>query len=298
MTDLPDPPIPADVNCKGLPYMPLKVVELMESDLAELSSGMEFKAAVLLWCKSWVQVPAGSLPNDDRRLSKYAGVSIEQFDEIKSMALRGWIACNDGNIYHPIICDLALTAWKTRKKNSENAIARWAGENRKNAVASKTDASAPDNSSGRTEKPMRSDMQGKVREEKVRESPLTPQTNAIASKRPKPSELIFVSEIGGNKFEIPLSDMLADLSAEFPVTRPGDEAQRKKEAWFISVGVLRCLGLDEKAARTVIGEMTRKHDFLAEEIEKAAVRTWTGKPGSAKPYFVSVCERIANERRN
>lgn len=299
MTNLPDPPIPADVSCKGLPYMPLKVVELMESDLAELSSGTEFKAAVLLWCKSWVQVPAGSLPNDDRRLAKYAGVSLEQFDEIKSMALRGWIACSDGNIYHPIICDLALAAWKTRKTNQANATARWATETRKNAIAN---AAAPLDPSGRTEKPMRTDMQVKVREGKVREeSPKPPNsTDAIASKptRPKPSDLIFEVFVGENKFDISLDDMLADLTNEKPVQRIVSAAQRKSEARFISVGILRCLGADPEVAVKTVAQAVSNFDLSPEELEKSALQAWAGRPGRPIPYFASVCERIAAERRN
>jgi hypothetical protein len=293
MDVLPDPPIPSDVNCVGLPYMPLKVGELLESDLAELSSGIEFKAAVLLWCKSWTQVPAGSLPHDDRRLAKWSGVSIEEFELIRPMALRGWIACNDGKIYHPIICDLALAAWKTRKKNSENAIARWAGETRKNAVASDSRASASENGSDRKPKP----MQGKVREEKVREeSPLPPKP----ARETLDSIIIREAQVGEKLIPLTLRECLEAEEA-------GDnrnpayalpEKIRSAEVWGMAKGILRVHGLDEKAAGILVGEMSKKHGMDADEVARAAVIIWRSAPRSAKPYFVSVCERIAAERRN
>lgn len=293
MIELPDPPIPSEVDCVGLPYMPLKVTSLLNSDLRDLSTGAEFKAAVILWCQSWTEAPAGSLPDSDRKLAAFIGVSLDEFSGLKNMALHGWIKCNDGRFYHPIICDLALVAFKNRRKQSENSAKRWAKENGPK-IPSKPNPHpmVDDEASRRMPKP----MQGKVREGKVRESPLPPIADAVGSKRPRPSELIFVSEINGQKFDVPLADMLDDLASG--AQRKITEDQRKKEAWFISVGVLRCLGVDEKAARTVIGEMSRKHDFLAEEVEQAALAVWNAKPNSAKPYFVSVCERIAAERRN
>jgi hypothetical protein len=51
--------------------MPMDVVRLLDSDLFALSTGDEFKAALALWCKAWLQVPAASLPDDDRVLAIY-----------------------------------------------------------------------------------------------------------------------------------------------------------------------------------------------------------------------------------
>ncbi|WP_236577873.1 YdaU family protein [Burkholderia glumae] len=53
--------------------MPLDVVRLRDSDIAALSSADEFRSAVMLWCASWHQVPAASLPDDDRVLAQLAG---------------------------------------------------------------------------------------------------------------------------------------------------------------------------------------------------------------------------------
>lgn len=145
-TNLPailEPLTPADCDCRGLPYMPLEAARLLDSDLVALSTGDEFKAALILWCKSWSQTPASSLPDDDRILAKWAGVSIGEWKTLKEMALRGWLRCSDGRLYHPVIADLALTAYGKRQGQAKRAQGRWDAERaRKAAIA------VPDQSGG------------------------------------------------------------------------------------------------------------------------------------------------------
>jgi len=111
--DLPDPPIDADVDLRGLPWMRLDVLRLMDSDLFALSTGDEFKAAVALWCKSWHQQPAGSLPTDDRVLAHLSGAG-PRWAKVKEMALRGWSLASDGRLYHEVITAQVLIAWDER----------------------------------------------------------------------------------------------------------------------------------------------------------------------------------------
>lgn len=73
VTGKPAPLVPVEVDLRGMPFMPLDVARLRDSDLAIEASGDEFRAAVLLWCASWNQVPAGSLPNAEQALAAYAG---------------------------------------------------------------------------------------------------------------------------------------------------------------------------------------------------------------------------------
>lgn len=103
--------------------MPLDVVRLLDSDLFALSSGEEFKAAVSLWCKSWLQVPAASLPDDDRILAALSGLGrdIKAWIEVKDMAMRGFTLCSDGRWYHDVIAIKACEAWKSRLKQREKS---------------------------------------------------------------------------------------------------------------------------------------------------------------------------------
>jgi len=124
MNDLPDPLTPADCDLRGLPFMHLDVVRLMDSDLFALSTGDEFKAAVALWCKSWLQVPAASLPDDDRVLAHLSSAGT-RWKKLKSMALRGWVKCSDGRLYHPTVAEKALSGWKARIAQRDRAAKRW-----------------------------------------------------------------------------------------------------------------------------------------------------------------------------
>ena len=72
-TRLPDPLIAAEVDLRDFQFLPLDVVRLRDSDLVSLETAESFRAAVLLWCASWHQQPAASLPDDDRVLAKLAG---------------------------------------------------------------------------------------------------------------------------------------------------------------------------------------------------------------------------------
>ncbi|WP_307139869.1 DUF1376 domain-containing protein [Pseudoroseomonas cervicalis] len=93
--------------------MPLDVVRLIDSDLFALSTGDEFKAAVALWCKAFLQRPAGSLPDDDRILAHLSAAGA-RWAKVKEMALRGWVLCADGRLYHPVVAEKVVDAWQAR----------------------------------------------------------------------------------------------------------------------------------------------------------------------------------------
>lgn len=113
--DLPDPLTPPDCDLRGLPYMPLDVIRLIDSDMFAETTGDEFKAAVALWCKSWTQVPAASLPNKDLVLAHLSG-NAAKWKRIKAGAMRGWILCSDDRWYHPVVAEKALAALPGREE--------------------------------------------------------------------------------------------------------------------------------------------------------------------------------------
>lgn len=118
------PLTPPDCDLRGLPFMPMDVVRILDSDLFALSTGEEFKASLALWCKAWLQVPAASLPDDDRVLAHLSGAGT-RWKKIREMALRGWIKCSDGRLYHPVVAEKAAEAWKHRLAQRERANKRW-----------------------------------------------------------------------------------------------------------------------------------------------------------------------------
>jgi hypothetical protein len=125
----PQPFTPPDCDLRCFAWMPLDVVRLRDSDLAVLANGDAFRAAVFLWCAAWHQVPAASLPNDDRLLANLAGFGrdLKSWEAVKADALRGFVECSDGRLYHPVVAEKALESYeqlqrqKARTKAATNA---------------------------------------------------------------------------------------------------------------------------------------------------------------------------------
>lgn len=112
--DRPAPFSTAECDLRGLEWMPLNAANLLDSDLFLLSTGDEFKAAMALICKSWRQVPAGSLPNDDGALATLSGA--RDWTMVRTMALRNWVLCSDGRLYHPVVAEKAMEALPHREE--------------------------------------------------------------------------------------------------------------------------------------------------------------------------------------
>lgn len=113
---LPDPLVPAEVDLRGLEYMPLLGDRLFSSDFDLDANDTEFRVGMKLWWAAWKQVPAGSLPKDDSRLCKLAGLGENpaKWKKVRGVALRGFIECSDGRLYHPVVAQQAMIAWDKR----------------------------------------------------------------------------------------------------------------------------------------------------------------------------------------
>ena len=106
------PLVPKQCDLSSFPSMFVDVRRLLNSDMWTLGSDKERCAALNLILESWCQVPAGSLPDNDKQLAKLAGgMSVNAFQKIKVFALRNWINGEDGRLYHPYVCEKALIAW-------------------------------------------------------------------------------------------------------------------------------------------------------------------------------------------
>ena len=113
---LPEPLTPAGCNLQDFAFMPLDVARLRDSDLAANESPEACWAAVQLWSSSWHQVPAASIPDDDKWLAQQTGYGriVKSWLKVRAGALRGWIKCADGRLYHPVVAEKALDAWKAK----------------------------------------------------------------------------------------------------------------------------------------------------------------------------------------
>jgi len=135
MTELPAPLLASDIDLRDFPYMPLDVVRLRDSEITAIVSGEAFRAAVILWCVAWHQIPAASLPSDDRALARMAGFGrdVDGWENLKTEALHGFVLCSDGRYYHPVIAEKARDAWEAKKSQRARTAAATAARAAKHA---------------------------------------------------------------------------------------------------------------------------------------------------------------------
>lgn len=109
----PAPMTPPESDLQDFPFMPLHVARLRDSDLAAEESPEACWYAVLLWAASWHQLPAGSLPDNDTVLTKLIGLGrdVKTFRKHRDGALRGFVKCSDGRLYHPVVAEQVAEAW-------------------------------------------------------------------------------------------------------------------------------------------------------------------------------------------
>lgn len=121
-TDLPPPLVEADVNLRGMEFMPLFGDRLFKSTTWIEASNEARVAALQLWWHAFGhEQPAASLPDSERLLAEYAGLggSLRIWRRVRDMAMRGWIKCSDGRWYHAMVAELAKEAWAGRVRNRE-----------------------------------------------------------------------------------------------------------------------------------------------------------------------------------
>lgn len=136
MSDLPDPLVPADVDLRGFPGFMLDVERLLASELVALGTADECWYALMLWCRAWQQIPPASLPNDDRVLAAFSRAG-SKWKKVREIALRGFVLCSDGRLYHRVLSEEAKTAWDKRKKYQERSAKangkRWSKDGTKDS---------------------------------------------------------------------------------------------------------------------------------------------------------------------
>lgn len=126
MTQPPEPLVPAEVDLRGLDYMPFFGHHLLGSEFHARCSDAEWRAGVTLWWAAWNQVPAASLPDDDVALCRLAdlGRDVKGWKALRANALHGFVMCSDGRLYHKFIAEQALIAWEKRV-NERKRKQRW-----------------------------------------------------------------------------------------------------------------------------------------------------------------------------
>jgi 5-methylcytosine-specific restriction endonuclease McrA len=123
MTDLPEPLTPPDCDLRDYLWMPLDVRRLLNSETWILGSPEVKVACMTLWCEAWQQVPAASLPDNDRMIAHLSGAG-PGWKKIAAEVLKGWQKCSDGRLYHPVVAEKAREAWASVQRCRARVIRR------------------------------------------------------------------------------------------------------------------------------------------------------------------------------
>lgn len=108
------PLTPADCDLRDFPSMLLDHRRLLTSEtwIEAAQTPRLGHALMSLWCESFQQVPAASLPSSDLTLLRLSMCPTPaEWRKVKERALAGWLLCDDGRLYHPVVAEKALEAW-------------------------------------------------------------------------------------------------------------------------------------------------------------------------------------------
>lgn len=128
------PLTPEDCDLRDFQFMPMDISRLFGSRFHAVCNDAEWRAGVTLWLKSFHQVPAASLPDDDVELCRLAelGRDIKAWKKVRENALHGWEKCEDGRLYHKVVAEKALEAWgkkqSYRERSKKGNSKRWGSQ--------------------------------------------------------------------------------------------------------------------------------------------------------------------------
>ena len=113
MTDVPEPLTPPDCDLRDFPRMMIDIGRLRQSSLDATLDDRVYRAALNLYFTSWHSLPCGSLDAEPAALMKAAGLGrdLKTWREIEGEALRGFVRCSDGSLYHRVVAEFALEGW-------------------------------------------------------------------------------------------------------------------------------------------------------------------------------------------
>lgn len=123
----------APIDLRDFRWMQFDILALQNSWFFSTATPEEGWAAFRLWMAAWHQVPAGTLPNDERWLCSRAGLGqdLKRWAVLRGMALHGFKLSDpqlggDGLLHHAFLEDKADAAQTFRDQRVGAANARWA----------------------------------------------------------------------------------------------------------------------------------------------------------------------------
>lgn len=280
MSDLLAPLTPAGCDLRDFPHTPLFRARLFGSSFHARATDAEWRAGVTLWLKSWDQVPAGSLPDDDIELCRLAELArdVKAWKKNKVGALRGWVLCSDGRLYHPVVAEGINTAIEAKIKQRLKTAKARIGALEKHLKEAKTDAE-------------KARITEEIRKVQQTLSQGLSQTQSLDPREGegKDKEKGLDSSVPKGTDGVPP----APPSPPSPPKSPEDLA--KAELWKAAVSVLEHGGCPPSQCRTFMGKLVGDYTFPT--VQQAVAAAVSAQPADAREYLKATCQRIAGERQ-
>jgi hypothetical protein len=282
MTNLSAPLTPSDCDLQDFPFMPLDVARLRDSDLAADETPEACWAAVLLWAASWHQVPAASIPDNDNWIAKQAGYASRgkidrEWARVRVGALRGWVKCEDGRLYHPVVAEKACEAWQAK------LLQRWRSECariKKHNQRHKTEVPQPD-------------FDTWIAHGRPTGQPLPVPGDSKANEGDKAGDIASKRQGEGQGQRKLTTSVPNGTGAEAPP--PVDPvSEKKKEIWHSGKALYASKGIDGERAGKLLGKMLGEYtvDTVLDAV-RAGVRE---QPPDPTAYLTACCQRATGER--
>lgn len=283
----PAPLTPPDCDLTDFAFMPLDVARLRDSELASNETPEACWAAVLLWAAAWHQIPAASMPNDDRWIAKAAGYAqrgkiAKEWAEVRVGALRGWIECDDGRLYHPVVAEKATEAWQAKlEQRHRTECARIKKHNDRHHTT--------------IEKPSFDEWMSlgcPVGQPLFVPRDTPPCTEQVAGETTSKRQ-------GEGQGQGHLRDSEANASAAGAAARNVDKSKSpadmtKAELWQAGKSLLRESGVPEAQCGSFVGKLVT--DYGDAIVVDAVRSTVVATPADPKEYLKAACMRLKGER--
>ena len=276
------PLTPADCDLQDFAFMPLDVARLRDSDLSANETPEACWAAVLLWAASWHQVPAASIPNSDTWIAKQAGYAqrgkiAKEWTAVRPGALRGWVLCADGRLYHPVVAEKAVEAWKSKvEQRYRTEVSRVKKHNQRHGTTHSTPEFSEWLSLGRPHGHHLSVPGDKPRKDDD-------------SAGDKPSKGQREGQGQGQRDSITGTNVPDGVAVKSP------EDMAKAELWQAAVSVLENGGCPTSQTRTFMGKLVKDYTFPV--VQAAVAAAVSEQPADAREYLKAACQTQAGQRR-
>lgn len=309
------PLTPADCDLRDFAFQPVDVRRLLTSETWIMGTGDERSAAITLWLESWHQVPAASVPSNDRMLAHLSQAGTK-WGKVKAHALRGWIDGGDGRLYHPVVAEKALAAWIEKLLTSISGAVgnakRWSIEvDTSDQEAKLCDAIqrlraiAPQSQALKKKQIVSIAARSKTDRPPIQKS--SPPDSGVDRKGEgeREGDTYSVAKATGGEAASqpgtsfpPLPDLPADpqtpVPAQSPVPLTADD-MTKAELWSAGKSLLQQAGLPKAQCGSFVGKLVKDYgEAVVVEAVRSAV---TAQPADPVEYLKACCQRSAGQRQ-